>query len=168
MSMLHADRRHSGARKCDGPVCGPEPGPLGGSSVDREQRSGLGEPVDLDGLPTEICLHPFEGARRRRRAGDDDPDAPGSGHGFPRLDAGLRRVEDRGDDRRRAAHERHALGLDAIEDRVAVDLALHHVCPAHAGDGVRHSPAVAVEHRQGVQQAVAVVDRRVPSERRRR
>ena len=51
------------------------------------------------------------------------------------------------------------------EDLRPVDLAQHHVATAHGGDVVDHPPAVAVEHRQGVQQHVAVVDPHVPAER---
>ena len=35
---------------------------------------------------------------------------------------------------------------------------------AHSGDGVRHAPAVAVEHGQGVEVDLAVVDPALPSE----
>ena len=74
-----------------------------------------------------------------------------------------RGVEDHGDDGRRAAHQRHAVALDAAEDLGAVDLADDDVAPAHAGDRVRHAPPVAVELRQRVQVDVAVVDARAAS-----
>ena len=56
------------------------------------------------------------------------------------------------------------MSLDARQDLLAVDLAEHHVGPAHAGHRVRHSPAVAVEHRQGVEEHVAIAHAGVPPE----
>ena len=41
--------------------------------------------------------------------------------------------------------------VDPAQDLGAVDLAQHDLLRAHAGDRVRHAPAVAVEHRQRVQ-----------------
>ena len=70
----------------------------------------------------------------------------------------LRGVEDRGDDRGRAAQQRDAVVAHPPQDLGAVDLAQNDVAAAHAGDRVRHPPAVAVEHRQRVQEHVAVVD----------
>ena len=46
--------------------------------------------------------------------------------------------------------------LDAAQDLGAVDLAQHHLRHPETGHRVRHSPAVAVEHRQRVQVDVAV------------
>ena len=53
----------------------------------------------------------------------------------------------------------------ARQDLLAVHLAQHDVRAAHAGHGVGHPPAVAVEHRQRVQEDVAVADAGVPPER---
>ena len=76
-----------------------------------------------------------------------------------------RGVEDRGDDRRCAAQQRDAVLAHAPQDLGAVDLAQHDVAAAHAGDRVRHAPAVAVEHRQRVQVARrGRSTRRVPAE----
>ena len=68
----------------------------------------------------------------------------------------LRGVEHRVDHGRRAAQQRDAVLVDAAQDLGAVDLAQHDVPAAHAGDRVRHAPAVAVEHRQRVEVDVAV------------
>ena len=54
--------------------------------------------------------------------------------------------------------------LDASEDLGSVDLAEHDVLAAHASHRVRHAPAVAVEHGQGVEVDVPVVHTRLPSE----
>ncbi len=70
-------------------------------------------------------------------------------------------------DRGRAAHEGHAMVLDATEDLEAVDLAQDDVAATHPGDRVHHAPAVAVEHRHRPQVDVAVVDAGVPSQRQR-
>jgi hypothetical protein len=48
--------------------------------------------------------------------------------------------------------------FDAAQDLGAVDLAQDDVLRAHAGDGVQHAPAVAVELGKRVQVDVAVVD----------
>ena len=66
-------------------------------------------------------------ARRRRRAGDDDAHAVRARD--RRRPTSRRGVEDRGDDRRRAAQERDAVLLDAAQDLGAVDLAQHDVRP---------------------------------------
>ena len=65
----------------------------------------------------------------------------------------------------RAAQERDAVALDAREDLLAVHLAQHHVAAAHAGHRIGHAPSVAVEHRERVQEHVAVADAGVPPER---
>src|SRR4029450_9941507 len=49
-----------------------------------EQGRRLGQPVDLDELPAELALQPFDERRRRRRAGD--------GEARPRADRVLRLV----------------------------------------------------------------------------
>ena len=54
--------------------------------------------------------------------------------------------------------------LDAPEDLGAVHLAEHDVLSTHGSDGVGHSPAIAVEHRQRVEVYVAVVHAGLPSE----
>ena len=54
--------------------------------------------------------------------------------------------------------------VDAAQDLGAVDLAQHDLGHAHGGGGVRHAPAVAVEHRQRVQVDVAVADAGLPAE----
>jgi hypothetical protein len=54
--------------------------------------------------------------------------------------------------------------LDAAEDLGAVDLAQDVLGGAHAREREGHAPAVAVEHRQGVEVDVAVVDAGVPAE----
>ena len=56
------------------------------------------------------------------------------------------------------------MSFDAPQDFGAVHLAQHDVTPAEPGHRVRHAPAVAVEHRQRVQQDVVVVERRVQAE----
>jgi hypothetical protein len=76
-------------------------------------------------------------------------------------------VEHHVDHRRRAAQQRDAVLVDAAQDLGAVDLAQHDLRHAHAGDRVRHAPAVAVEHRQRVQVHVAVAHAHVPAEGRR-
>ncbi len=77
-----------------------------------------------------------------------------------------RGVERGRDDRRRRAHQRDAVPLDAAQDLGAVDLAQHDVPAADAGHAERHAPAVGVEHRQRVQVDVAVADRGVQAEHR--
>ena len=77
-----------------------------------------------------------------------------------------RGVEHGVDDRRGAAHERDAVLVDASQDLGAVDLAEHDLLRAHARRAERHPPAVAVEHRQGVEVDVAVAHAGVPAERR--
>ena len=64
----------------------------------------------------------------------------------------------------RAAQQRDTVLLDARQDLLAVDLAQHDVHAAHAGHRVRHAPSVAVEHRQRVQEHVAIADAGVPAE----
>ena len=78
---------------------------------------------------------------------------------------GRGRVEHRGGDCGRAAHQRHAVPLDPPQDLGAVDLAQHDVRPAHPGDRVGHAPSVAVEHRERVEVHVAIGDAALPSER---
>ena len=73
-------------------------------------------------------------------------------------------VEHGGDHRGRAVEERHALGVDAAQDVLAVDLADDDLPRAHGGERVRHAPAVAVEHGQRVQVDVAVGHAHVPAE----
>ena len=111
----------------------------------------------------ELGLDALDRARRRRGAGDDDAHAAAAGDLAVPLGGG---VEDHVDDRRRAAHQRHAVALDPAQDLGAVDLAQHDVLAAHPRDGVQHPPAVAVELRQRVQVDVAVADAHVPAERR--
>ena len=93
---------------------------------------------DGGGAPATTIAHPVA-------AGDlAVPVGGGVEHGVP--------------DRRRAAHQRHAVLLDPAEDLGAVDLAQHHLRRPEPGHRVRHPPAVAVEHRQRVQVDVAVAD----------
>jgi len=74
-------------------------------------------------------------------------------------------VEHGRDHGRRAVEERDALGLDAVQDVLAVDLADDHLARAHRRERVGHAPAVAVEGRQRVQVHVALRHRGVPAER---
>ena len=90
---------------------------------------------------------------------------PRPGTARPSAARGLRRAEDGGHHGRRAAQQRDAVPLDARQDLLAVDLAQHDVRAAHAGHRVGHPPAVAVEHRQRVQEHVAVAHAGVPAER---
>ena len=136
---------------------------LGALAVHRQQRGGLGEAVDLDELPAELGLDALDRLRRRRCAGDARC-APGRAPGIGPSHVG-RGVEDHVGHRRRAAHHGDAVLLDAAQDLGAVDLADDDVLGAHAGDGVEHAPAVAVELRQRVQVHVAVVDAELPAER---
>ena len=54
--------------------------------------------------------------------------------------------------------------LDAAQNFDAVDLAENDVFSPHSGDGIEHSPAVAVKLRQRVEVDVAVSDTHVPPE----
>ena len=62
--------------------------------------------------------------------------------------AGLRRSQDRRDDRRRAVEVRDAVLGDQPPDHVPAHLAQADVGAADRGDGPRRAPPVAVEHRQ--------------------
>ena len=124
----------------------------------------LGQPVDLYELPPELGLHPLNGLRWRRRAGHHDADGAAAGDGttFPLPVAGG--VEDGCDHGGRSAEQGHAVPLDAGEDLLSVHLAQHDVGTPHPGQRVGHAPPVAMEHREGVQQDVAVADPGVPPE----
>jgi len=80
---------------------------------------------------------------------------PGTVRPWPSWRGG---VEDGRHHGRRAAHEGESLLFHPRQDGLAIDLALHHVAAAHGGDRIGHAPAVAVEHRQRVEQDVAVAD----------
>ena len=77
---------------------------------------------------------------------------------------GLRGAQDGGHHRRGPAQQGHAVLLHPAQDVLAVDLAQHDVGAPHARDGIGHAPPIAVEHRQRVQQDVAVADPGVPAE----
>ncbi len=64
-----------------------------------------------------------------------------------------------------AAEKRDPVPLDTREDLLAVDPPHHDVGAAHPRHRVRHAPAVAVEHRQRMEQHVAIAHARVPPER---
>ena len=124
-----------------------------------------GEPVDLDELPAELGLDALDRLRRRRRAGDHDPHAPGARHRLARA--------------RRAAAASSTAAITAgaqlksvtpsashaPQDLLAVDLADDDLARADGGHGVGHAPAVAVKGRQRVQVDVAVREAEVPAER---
>ena len=129
------------------------------------ERRGLGEAVDLDELPAELGLDALDGLGRRRRPRDDHAHAPAAGHRRALVAARRCRVEHGGDHRGRAVEERHALGVHAAQDLLAVDLPDDDVAHPHACDRVRHAPAIAVKRRQGVEIHVAVGHRQVPPER---
>src|SRR5581483_2142397 len=76
----HAERGYTGAAELRGPFARGEIVPFGAPAVDREQRRRLGEPVDLDELPTELGLDPLDRARWRRRARHDDAGAAAPRH----------------------------------------------------------------------------------------
>src|SRR5215467_7258330 len=65
---------------------------------------------------------------------------PGTARPFSR-----RGVEHGRNDGGRAVEQRDALGLDALQDLLAVDLPDDDLARAHRGERVRHAPAVAVE-----------------------
>ena len=131
-------------------------GLLAAAPVDRQQRRGLGQPVDLAELPAELGLDPLDRLRRRRCPGADDP--VGSVRAGDRPGPVRRGVEHGVEHRGRRAHERHAVLLDPPEDLGAVDLAKHDLRHAEPRGRERHAPAVRVEHRQRVQVGVPVAD----------
>ena len=129
---------------------------LGAAPVHREQRRRLGEPVDLDELPTRARSRPVRScgsaaARRPRRCACDR--GPGCRRSTP-----ARRRAPRSPPRARRTASVTPCCVDAPQDLGAVDLAQHDVPAAHARDRVGHAPAVAMEHRERVEIHVAVAD----------
>ncbi|BAS82162.1 Os03g0133825 [Oryza sativa Japonica Group] len=100
----------------------------------------LGEAVDVVQHEAEL-LHGEQDAGRRRRAARHDA------HG-PRQSPPVRgrRVGDHVEHRRRAAHVRHPVPRDAVEDDLRREVAEADVGAALHGDAPRQVPAVAVEH----------------------
>ncbi len=134
--------------------------------VHREERARLGEPVDLDELPSELGLHALDHRRGRRGTCHHHAHQASAGDRSSRVGLpGLRGLEDHRHDGRSAAQQGDAVLFDTTEDLGAVDLAQHDVPAAHAGDGVDHAPAVAVELGERVQVQVAVADAHLPAER---
>ena len=160
----HLDAQRRGARPAQalGPLGRGQGVVLGPAPVHGQQRRGLGQAVDLDELPAQLGLHPLDGPGRWRRPGDHDAGAPGTGDGAVPLGGG---VEDGGHDRRGAVELGDTVGLDAAQDLGPVDLADDDLGATHARVGVGHAPAVAVEHREGVQVDVPIGHARLPTER---
>jgi hypothetical protein len=161
--QLDAERRRARPHQLPGPLVRGELVPLLAGPVEGQQRRGLGQAVQLQELPAELGLDPLDRPRRRRRAGDHDPDAVAARHLVP-LGGG---VEHHRDDRGGAAQQRDAVVTHPPQDLVPVDLAEHDLRDPHRGERERHAPAVDVEQRQRVQVDVAVADAGVPPEGRR-
>ena len=159
---LAAERRSAGAVEHHRPIGGRQLVELGAGAVHREQRCGLGEPVDLDELPAELGLAALDRARRRRRSGDRRSGSsrrPGSDPPS-RSPASRTMLSTAG-----APHiSVTPCCVDAAQDLGAVDLAQDHVLAAHPGDRVQHPPAVAVELGERVQIRVAIADAHLPPE----
>uniref|UniRef100_A0A804LD46 Uncharacterized protein n=2 Tax=Zea mays TaxID=4577 RepID=A0A804LD46_MAIZE len=116
--------------------------PLGHPRAHGRRAVRLREAVDLVHHEAEL-LHREQDARRRRRAPRHD--AHGPWQRLPLRGRGTRvghHVQHRG----RAAHVRHAVPRDAVEDDLAGEVAEAHVGAALHGDAPRQVPAVAVEH----------------------
>ena len=132
------------------------------SAIHGEEGRCLGEPVQLNELPAELGLHTFDGSRRRGSTGHHHAHAVAARNRTIPVRGGVEYgIHHRG----RAAQHRHSVLLDTTQNLGSVDLAQHHVCSAHAGDGVHHSPTVAMELRERVQVHVAIVDSHLPAER---
>ncbi len=158
---LHPEDRSPRPPQTAGAVGGGQVVVLGPAAVHGQQRSGLGEAVDLDELPAQLGLDPLDGPGGRRRAGHHHPDrAPARDGPVPAR----RGIEDHGHHGRRSAQQGDAVALDPAQDLRAVHLAQDDVTPTHAGHRVRHAPAVAVELGQRVQVHVPIVHAHVPAE----
>ncbi|CAB4940667.1 unannotated protein [freshwater metagenome] len=157
------DHRHPRPAEERRPLANVEFVPFRMGAVEGCNRRGLGEAVDLHELPSQLDLAPFNDARRRSRPRNDDPRHPSSGDRTIPVDSG---IEDRLENRRRAAHQGDALAFDPPENFGAIDLALDHVTTAHARDRVQHPPAVAMELRERVQIHIAIVHSQMPTEDR--
>ena len=151
-----------------GPVGRRQVVPLGPGPVHGQQRRGLGQAVDLDELPAELGLDALDGPGGRRRTGDDDahPASPSPrcrGSARPRTAAASRII-----DTTAGAPHMKVTPWSSTRRRISAPSTLRSTtCGTPiAGDGVGHAPAVAVEHRQGVQVHVAVVHAGLPTEGR--
>ena len=107
----------------------------------RVRAVGLGQPVDVDDADVEL-LH----ARRAASATAARPRPCAVTRALER--AGVRVVDERDLDRRRAVVVRHALLAEQPPDQPRIDLAQADVRAAGRGHRPREAPAVAVEHRQ--------------------
>ena len=171
MIALGADFARLGYPKLDaeggGALAGEAFGSLGGgqrvglfaAAVDGEIRGGFGEAVELHELPAEVGFKPLYDAGGRGCAGYGHADAArdrvgkvggGVQHGFG-YGGGAAEVGD------------SVLG-DAAQDFGAVNLAEHHLGRACSEEGEGHSPAVAVEHGEGVEIYIVIAHACRPAE----
>ena len=137
--------------------------PLFAATVNREQRSGLGQAVNLYKLPTKFCFATLNGAGGRRSTGDNDANSSGARDWTVPFGSC---VEDGVEDCGSCAHQRHALRFNPVENFCAINFSQNDMSNTHSGGGVQHSPPVAVELGEGVQVNVTVVNAHVPAENR--
>ena len=171
MISLCADFARLGYLKLDaeggGALTGEAFGSLGGeqrvglfaAAVDGEVRGGFGETVELHELPAEVGFQLLYDAGGRGRAGYGHADSAGDRVG--EIGGGVQHGF--GDGGRAAEVGDSVLG-DAPQDFGAVNLAQHHLRCACSEESEGHSPAVAVEHGEGVEIHIVIAHAGRPAE----
>ena len=129
------------------------------AAVDGEIRGGFGETVELHELPAEVGFKLLYDAGGRGRAGYGHADAAGDRVG--EVGGGVQHGFGYGGS---AAEVGDSVLGDAAQDFGAVNLAEHHLGRTRAEEGEGHSPAVAVEHGEGVEVYIVIAHACRPAE----
>ena len=116
---------------------------LGPRLAHRDERRGLGQPVDLNELPAEVALDTLNRCSRRRRPGRHHPHT--RGHVSTLIG---RRVGERDQHGRRGAQHGDRLVADEPERLGWIHLSQTHMGTADRRDDPDERPPVGVEHRE--------------------
>ena len=135
---------------------------LGSAAIHREQRRGFGEAINLNEFPTQFGFDPFNGARRGRRTRHNHACAAvPRNRTIPRGGS----IKNRRHYCRSTAHHRHAMGFNPTQNFCTIHFAQHHMLATHARHRIRHTPAIAMKHRQRMQQHITIGDASLPTKR---
>jgi hypothetical protein len=129
---------------------------LGQRRADRDERRGLGQPVDLGDLPAVLAFQPLDGGRGRWRPSRDDLDA--GRHLAAHLGWSVGQRDQHGGGGTQGAH---LLRTDQLEHCGRINFAQADVRGRGGGHGPGVGPAVGVEHRQRPQVPLPDPERQV-------